>query len=293
MKRFKEASEAYAVLADGDKRAATTASATPVSPPTEGGGFDETVFHDFPRHSWRFLRLRYLRRPRRRGPTPHPCPTRRRSPRGSKNLEFERGRLSAREKTVTVRRHETCEALPEVPAPAPGKSPSPPAAPCNGHGQVRHQQGFFSIARNLFPPARGLGQVITDPCLQLPRAGKSPSPTLSRSQSPRGRRRWNAASASPALGEAGPFGGQPGDLYVPSFTSRSMPFFEREGNDLRCVVPISLVQATPRRGNHRPPRSAATKRSKFPKAHSPARPFASRIKGVPRPQRAAAPEISS
>src|SRR5258708_8610025 len=45
------------------------------------------------------------------------------------------------------------------------------------------------------------------------------------------------------LGEAGPFGGQPGDLYVVLHV-KEHAFFEREGNDLRCVVPISLVQAT-------------------------------------------------
>ena len=62
---------------------------------------------------------------------------------------------------MNVRRHETCDACRGTGA-APGKAPVT-CRSCNGRGQVRYQQGFFSIARTC-PTCQGAGSVITDPC---------------------------------------------------------------------------------------------------------------------------------
>jgi molecular chaperone DnaJ len=111
---------------------------------------------------------------------------------------------------------------------------------CNGRGQVRYQQGFFSIARTC-PTCQGAGSVITDPCPKCKGEGRLLRDRVVETKVPAGVEDGTRIRFS-GLGEAGAFGGPGGDLYVVLHV-KEHAFFEREGNDLHCVVPISFPQA--------------------------------------------------
>ncbi len=236
--KFKEAAEAYSVLADADKRAAYDRFGH-AGVNSGGGGFEETVFHDFHDILGDFFGFDFGGgrggNGQQRGRT--------RAQRGADlredlNLEFEEA-IFGTDTTVNVRRHETCEDCRGA-GTAPGKSPVT-CRTCAGHGQVRYQQGFFSIARTC-STCQGLGQVITDPCPKCKGQGRVLRQRTVEAKIPAGvedetRIRFNG------LGEAGPFGGQSGDLYVVLHV-KEHSFFEREGTDLHCMMPVSIVQAT-------------------------------------------------
>ena len=143
-----------------------------------------------------------------------------------------------REVEVSVKRMEPCE-----PCAGTGtKSNKGPAIcqQCGGRGQVRFQQGFFSVARTC-TNCGGTGQVITDPCSVCRGDGRTEQLHTVRVSIPAGveegtRIRYQGG------GDAGRFGGPAGDLYI-VLTVKPHPFFERDGNDLHCVVPISFPQA--------------------------------------------------
>lgn len=122
---------------------------------------------------------------------------------------------------------------------AAGKGPST-CPHCQGRGQVRFQQGFFSIARTC-SHCGGTGQVITDPCRTCRGEGRVDRQHEMAATIPAGvedgtRIRYQGE------GEAGRFGGPAGDLYVVLHV-RPHKIFERDGNDLHCSVPISFPQA--------------------------------------------------
>ena len=108
---------------------------------------------------------------------------------------------------------------------------------CQGRGQLRYQQGFFTVARTC-GQCRGTGTVIAKPCHDVqgrrPRAeGAQAHRAHSRRASPSGQRLRLSGE-----GEAGPAGGPSGDLYVVIHV-QDHAFFQREGNDLYCEVPVS------------------------------------------------------
>jgi len=152
-------------------------------------------------------------------------------------LEFEEA-VFGTDTNVAVRRHETCEDCRGSGA-APGKAPVP-CRSCGGRGQVRYQQGFFSMARTC-PTCQGAGSVITDPCLKCKGEGRVLRQRTVDAKVPAGVEDGTRIRFS-GLGEAGAHGGPPGDLYVVLHV-KEHPFFEREGNDLHCVIPISFGQA--------------------------------------------------
>jgi molecular chaperone DnaJ len=232
--KFKEASEAYAVLADQEKRSRYDQFG---HAGVGGGaqGFDGTVFQDFSDIFGDFFGFGDIfggGGGRRRS----------RSQRGADlredlELEFEEA-VFGTEATVQVRRHEVCEDCRGGGA-APGKGPVT-CRTCSGQGQVRYQQGFFSIARTC-STCQGAGQVITDPCPKCKGQGRLLRQRAVEAKVPAGVEDGTRIRFA-GLGEAGAFGGQPGDLYVVLHV-KEHAFFEREGNDLHCIVPISFVQA--------------------------------------------------
>jgi len=111
---------------------------------------------------------------------------------------------------------------------------------CHGHGQVRMQQGFFSVQQTC-PTCHGQGKVITDPCGSCHGSGKvSQTKTLS-VKVPAGVDTGDRIRLA-GEGEAGEQGGPPGDLYVEMSVKRH-PIFTREESHLYCEVPISFATA--------------------------------------------------
>lgn len=111
---------------------------------------------------------------------------------------------------------------------------------CGGVGQIRVAQGFFSLQQTC-PRCRGEGQIITDPCTTCRGQGRvEKSKTLS-VRIPAGVDTGDRIRLS-GEGEAGPAGGPSGDLYV-QVEVREHPIFERDGRNLFCEVPISFVDA--------------------------------------------------
>ena len=112
---------------------------------------------------------------------------------------------------------------------------------CEGHGQVRMQQGFFSVQQTC-PRCRGSGQIISNPCPACSGQGRMrKSKTLS-VKIPAGVDSGDRIRLS-GEGEAGRNGGPAGDLYV-EVRVKAHPIFEREGSTLSCEVPISFVTAS-------------------------------------------------
>ncbi|MBF0217930.1 MAG: molecular chaperone DnaJ [Gammaproteobacteria bacterium] len=121
------------------------------------------------------------------------------------------------------------------------KGSSPVTCPtCHGQGQVRMQQGFFSL-QQACPHCRGSGKIIKDPCNECHGHGRVEKQKTLSVKVPAGvdngdRIRLNGE------GEAGANSGPAGDLYV-QIHVREHPIFKREGGDLYCEVPVSFVAA--------------------------------------------------
>ena len=229
--KFKECSEAYAVLADGEKRAVYDRFGHAGLGGSGGAGFDPSdlgdIFGDFFGLGEIFGGGTRKRSRTQRGA----------DLREDINLEFEEA-VFGTETKVTVRRHESCEECRGSGAAA-GKAPVT-CRSCNGRGQVRYQQGFFSIARTC-PTCQGTGSVITDPCAKCKGEGRVLKQRTVDAKIPAGVEDGTRIRYS-GFGEGGLHGGPPGDLYVVLHV-KEHPFFEREGNDLHCVIPVSFSQA--------------------------------------------------
>lgn len=111
---------------------------------------------------------------------------------------------------------------------------------CGGAGQVRVQQGFFSIQQTC-PACKGQGTVITDPCSSCNGRGRVAKNRKLSVKVPAGVDDGDRIRLT-GEGEAGRNGGPPGDLYVEIRVNRHK-IFEREGADLSCEVPISVATA--------------------------------------------------
>ncbi len=115
-----------------------------------------------------------------------------------------------------------------------------PCPSCHGRGKQRLQQGFFMIEQTCVS-CQGLGVQIKDPCPECHGQGRSQKTEKLAVSLPAGIPDGGRLRV-PGKGEAGLRGGAPGDLYV--FVSiEPHPFFEREGEALLCQVPIPMVRA--------------------------------------------------
>lgn len=111
---------------------------------------------------------------------------------------------------------------------------------CNGAGQIRFQQGFFSVSRTC-SHCQGEGRFIKEPCPGCHGRKKVDKERALSVWIPAGVETGTRLKLS-GEGEAGSHGGPPGDLYV-VLTVKEHPLFKREGNDILCEIPISFVQA--------------------------------------------------
>jgi molecular chaperone DnaJ len=111
---------------------------------------------------------------------------------------------------------------------------------CGGAGQIRVAQGFFSLQQTC-PRCRGAGQVISDPCVHCGGSGRQEKRKKLSVRIPAGVDNGDRIRLS-GEGEAGFNGGPPGDLYV-QVEVREHPIFVREGRNLFCEMPLSFVDA--------------------------------------------------
>jgi molecular chaperone DnaJ len=228
--KFKEASEAYEVLSDPERRAKYDRFGHSGGFEGFGGGagfqgvnindiFGE-IFGDIfgggrggRRTSSRGADLRY-------------------------NLEitFEEAAFGCRPK-VTIPRPKKCETCTGTGS----KSGAPPKA-CStcGGGELRYTQGFFSVSRPC-GDCGGTGAVVPDPCGRCKGSGKVPSEEVIEVAIPGGVDNGTRVRLA-GMGEPGDRGNAPGDLYV-TVIVKEHPLFQREEYEVFCEVPISFTQA--------------------------------------------------
>jgi molecular chaperone DnaJ len=232
--KFKEAAEAYAVLSDADKRASYDRFGhAAVNGGGAGfGGFESVDFNDiFGDFFGDIFGAGTGGSGRRRN----------RAQRGNDlredlSLTFEEAVFGIK-KQVSIRRYESCDGCDGLGV-APGKS-AVTCSTCGGRGQMRFQQGFFTVARTC-SQCSGAGQVIKDPCPKCKGQGRMLQQRTLDVQVPEGVEDGTRIRYSDQ-GEAGANGGPPGDLYVVLHV-KEHAFFEREGNDLYCAIPVSFPQ---------------------------------------------------
>jgi len=111
---------------------------------------------------------------------------------------------------------------------------------CRGSGQVRHSQGFFSVATTCHN-CQGEGSIVEKPCRDCGGSGTQKKRQKIMVTIPAGVENGKRVVIS-KQGDAGPNGGPAGDLYV-FIRTRPHEYFERQGSDLYCAVPISVSQA--------------------------------------------------
>jgi molecular chaperone DnaJ len=111
---------------------------------------------------------------------------------------------------------------------------------CHGHGEVRRQQGFFTIAQTC-PKCQGSGQMIKDPCVTCHGKGRVRKKETLSVKVPAGIDEGQRLKLS-NQGDGGAHGGPAGDLYV-LIRLKEHDFFTRDGFDVICEVPVSFSQA--------------------------------------------------
>ena len=154
------------------------------------------------------------------------------------------------------------------------RKPAPNAAV---PAQVGRSQGFFTI-RTTCPQCRGAGQVIANPCKTCSGHGKILKKKTVSVKIPAGVDSGSRLRLS-GEGEAGAFGGPSGDLYV-FIQVKPHDFFQRDGSDIICRIPISFVQAA--LGNKiQVPTLTGEKTLSIPKGTQPGELFRFRGEGIP------------
>ena len=235
--QFKSAAEAYAVLADTEKRALYDrfGHAGVSSAAGAGAGSDASVFSEFGDFAdilgnmFGFGDI-FGGGGRRRG-----GPQRGADLRYDLEISFEESARGS-ETTIQIPRHETCETCHGSGAAA-GSAPTT-CPQCRGQGQVRFQQGFFTVARTC-PQCRGNGKVIAKPCETCRGAGSVARERKITVKIPPGIATGQQLRLQEE-GEAGAAGGPPGHLFVVVHVQEH-EFFRRDGNNLFCEVPVNFT----------------------------------------------------
>ncbi len=230
--KFKEAAEAYAVLADADKRRMYDRFGHAGLGGAAAGGFDPTVFNGFEDilgglgDMFGFGDM--FGGARRRGPQ------RGADLRYDLEITFEEA-AAGTETSVQIPRQEACETCKGTGA-AEGSKPTT-CPQCQGRGQIRIQQGPFMLARTC-GYCRGTGSVISTPCATCRGAGRVEKERKLTVRVPAGIATGQRLRLT-GEGEAGPSGGPAGDLYVVIHVQEH-GFFQRDGNDLYCEIPVNF-----------------------------------------------------
>ena len=274
--QFKEAAEAYSILADREKRSLYDRFGhAGVTGAGAGGGFNPDVFAGFEDIFGNLGDLFGLgdvfggRRRARGGPQ-----------RGSDlrydlEVSFEES-FSGTETSIQIPREETCETCKGSGAAAGQHAGS--LQQCRGSGQLRFQQGFLTVARPC-PAAAAPARSSASPA----RPVAAPDALAASARSPRRFPPVSLPGSACAIygeGEHGTAGGPPGDLYVVVHVQEHA-FFHREGDDLFCELPVSLSDAGAGRRGDGPAASDGEDRLKIPAGRKPGSRFRLRGKGMP------------
>jgi len=234
--RFREATEAYGVLSDPQKRAMYDRYG---HAGVSGAGFTvdfgRSIFEEFSDIFGDLFGFEEIFGVGTRG-------RRTRAQRGADlrfdmTLSFEEAAAGVQRK-IKVPRLELCDLCGGSGAKA-GSGPVP-CPSCGGRGQVRYQQGFFTVMRTC-GNCRGSGQVVRDPCTKCHGEGRIQRERTIEVRIPPGVD-THTRLRIPGEGEAGENGGPPGDLFV-LLQVEEHPFFERRNADLYCTIPVNIAQA--------------------------------------------------
>ncbi len=232
---FREATEAYSVLSDPQKRTAYDRyGPAGISGVGFDPGFSRTIFEEFQDIFGDFFGFEDVLGGGRRG--------RSRVQRGADlrydmALTFEEAATGVVTK-IKVPRLEFCEACNGTGAKA--GTGVVACQSCGGRGQLHYQQGFFTITRTC-PACQGAGQVVRERCLECRGQGRIERERTIELRIPPGVDSGTRLRV-PGEGEKGTNGGPSGDLYV-VLEVKEHPFFERRGPDLYCTIPVSIAQA--------------------------------------------------
>ncbi|MGA7387256.1 MAG: molecular chaperone DnaJ [Pseudolabrys sp.] len=232
--RFKEINEAYDVLKDGDKRAAYDRFGHAAFEHGGMGGAAHGFGADFgSTFSDIFEGIFGMGSARGRGSGRE---------RGSDlryNMEISLDEaFTGKTAQIRIPTSVTCEACSGSGAKAGTKPKS--CATCGGAGKIRHAQGFFTLERTC-PTCHGRGQVIDDPCKVCGGGGRVTRERTLSVNIPTGVEDGTRIRLA-GEGEAGLRGGPAGDLYI-FLEVAPHEFFQRDGADLHCRVPISMTSA--------------------------------------------------
>ncbi len=267
---FKEVNEAYQVLSDPQKRAAYDRLGHRAFEQGGPGGFDpgfgasmSDIFEEF------FGDMMGRQRGPRNGPERG----------GDLRYNMEIGleeAYSGKVAQIRVPTSVTCEVCSGTGA-KPGTKPKQ-CPTCRGSGRVRATQGFFTLERTC-PTCQGRGEVIEDPCAACNGQGRVVRERTLSVNIPPGVEDGTRIRLA-GEGEAGAKGGPSGDLYI-FLSVRPHEFFQREGGDLFCRVPIPLTVAA--LGGHFdvPTLDGEKTRVKVPEGTQSGRQFRLKTKGMP------------
>ena len=235
--KFKEASEAYSVLSDPQKRASYDRFGHAGLQSAGGaGGFNPDAFADFSDILGDFFGFGDLFGSGSGGRR------RTRAQRGEDlrydlELSFEEA-VSGLNAEIQVPRTEPCGKC-RGSGSEPGSNSST-CPTCQGRGEVLYQQSFISIRRTC-STCNGSGQIIRNPCSQCRGGGYQQTQRKLKVNIPAGVDDGTRLRLSHE-GQPGGNGGPPGDLYV-FLKVKEHPFFERQQQDLHCTIPLNLAQA--------------------------------------------------
>ena len=231
--KFKEAAEAYGVLADGDKRSAYDRFGH-AGVNQSGGpqGFDPSVFSDFGDILGGLGDIFGFG---------DAFGGRRTGPRRGADLRYDleiafEAAATGTETQIRIPREETCTTC-KGSGSASGSGPET-CPQCRGAGQVRYQQGFFTVAKTC-GHCRGAGRIITKPCQTCRGHGRTTEQRDLKVKIPAGIATGQRLRLT-GEGEHGVQGGPPGDLYIVVLVA-DHPFFQRHDDDLHCELRVPFT----------------------------------------------------
>ena len=232
--KFKEAAQAYAILADPEKRSLFDRFGHAGVSGSGAAGFDPSTFRGFEDIFGNLgdifgLGDLFGGGGRRGGPQ------RGADLRYDLEITFEESATGA-ETTIQIPRQESCDTCKGSGAAA-GSAPSQ-CPQCRGQGQVRYQQGFFTVARTC-PQCRGVGRIISNPCHTCRGNGRVTRERKMTVKIPPGISTGQQLRLQ-GEGEAGAAGGPSGHLYVVVHVQEH-EFFRRDGQNLFCEIPVNFT----------------------------------------------------